>query len=126
MWAAGLQAVARLHQHAGLKTPVEIEAETGHAAADVIFRTLFSLPITDQLAAQVFVQFKIYQRSQPLLYIAAFLKFPRWLPGFFRRDTRAVRALDPTLDYPIDPGADGPDNCGHRPRRFGNKDYDPA
>ena len=88
MWAAGLQAVARLHQHAGLKTPVEIEAETSHAAADVIFRTLFSLPITDQLAAQVFEQFKIYQRSQPLLNIAAFLKFPRWLPGFFRRDTR--------------------------------------
>ena len=88
MWAAGLQAVARLHQHAGLKTPVEIEAETSHAAADVIFRTLFSLPITDQLAAQVFEQFKIYQRSQPLLNIAAFLKFPRWLPGFFGRDTR--------------------------------------
>ena len=37
MWAAGLQAVARLHQHAGLKTTVEIEAETSPAAADVIF-----------------------------------------------------------------------------------------
>ena len=76
MWAAGLQAVARLHQHARLKPPVEIEAETSQAAADVIFRTLFSLPITDQLAAKVFEQFKIYQRSQPLLNIAAFLKFP--------------------------------------------------
>ena len=37
---------------------------------------------------QVFEQFKIYQRSQPLLNAAAFLKLPRWLPGFFRRDTR--------------------------------------
>ena len=61
---------------------LEIEAETRHAAADVIFRTLFSLPITDQIAAQVFEQFKIYQRSQPLLNAAAFLKLPQWLPGF--------------------------------------------
>ena len=74
--AAGLQAVARLHQHAGLKTPVEIEAETSHAAANVIFLTLFSLPITDQVAAQVFEQFKIYQRSRPLNNIAYFLKSP--------------------------------------------------
>ena len=59
MWAAGLKAVARLDKHAGLKPPVKIEAETSHAVADVIFRTLFSLPITDQLAAQVFEQFKI-------------------------------------------------------------------
>jgi hypothetical protein len=33
---------------------VEIEAETSFAAADVIFRTLFSIPIEDRMARQVF------------------------------------------------------------------------
>ncbi len=44
MWAAGEAAVARLAALAD-GAPVEIEAETSHAAADVIFRTLFSIPI---------------------------------------------------------------------------------
>ena len=57
MWATGEQAVACLHPHVAQTTAVEIEAETSHAAAEVIFRTLFSLPITDQIAAQVFEQF---------------------------------------------------------------------
>ena len=88
MWAAGLQAVARLRPHIGQKSPVEIEFETSHLAADVIFRTLFSLPITNQIATQMFEQFKIYQRSQPLLNAAAFFGFPHWFPRFFRGDTR--------------------------------------
>ena len=57
MWAAGLQAVARLRPHIGQKSPVEIEFETSHLAADVIFCTLFSLPIKNQIATQMFEQF---------------------------------------------------------------------
>ena len=68
---------------------VEVEALTSHAAADVIFRTLFSLPIEDALAAEVFAAFRAYQRSQPILNIAAFLPLPRWLPRFHRRATRS-------------------------------------
>ena len=96
MWDAGQAAVARL---APLATgaPVEIEAETSHAAADVIFRTLFSIPIEDHLAAQVFEEFRAHQRSQPILNLAAFLPGPRWMPRFFRRETKAtarrIRAL---------------------------------
>ena len=92
MWAAGEQAVARLHPHVAQTTAVEIEAKTSHAAADVIFRTLFSLPVTDQIAAQVFEQFKIYQRSQPLLNAAAFLKLPRWLRVFSDAIPAVLRA----------------------------------
>jgi len=77
--------------------PVEIEAETSHAAADVIFRTLFSIPIDHHIAAQVFDQFRAYQRSQPILNLAAFLPLPSWVPRLHRRDTlrtaRAIRAL---------------------------------
>ena len=90
--AAGQAAVARLD--AGVQ---EIEAPMSHAAADVIFRTLFSLPIDDALAAEVFARFRAYQRTQPILNLAAFVPLPRWLPRFHRRQTRAsaqaIRAL---------------------------------
>jgi cytochrome P450 len=93
---AGAAAVARLAALAG-PTPVEIEAVTSHAAADVIFRTLFSIPIEHRIAAEVFEAFRAYQRTQPILNLAAFLPLPRWMPRFHRRRTRAtareIRAL---------------------------------
>lgn len=91
---AGDAMVARLRT---LPQPVEIEAELSHAAADVIFRTLFSLPIEHHLASAVFHEFRAYQRSQPLLNLAAFLPLPRWLPRPHKRRTRQaagrIRAL---------------------------------
>ncbi len=90
--AAGQAAVARL-------TPgiAEVEAEMSHAAADVIFRTLFSIPIEDETASQVFTQFRDYQRTQPILNLAAFVPMPRWMPrlhrGRTRKTARAIRAL---------------------------------
>jgi cytochrome P450 len=68
----------------------EVEALASHAAADVIFRTLFSVPIEDALAARVFAEFRAYQRTQPLLNAAALLPWPRWLPRPHRRGTRAA------------------------------------
>jgi len=88
MWAAGEATVARLEDHAD-GTPVEIEAVTSHAAADVIFRTLFSIPIEHEVAAEVFSRFRAYQRAQPILNLAAFLPLPRWMPRFYPRGTRA-------------------------------------
>ncbi|SIS76976.1 Cytochrome P450 [Roseivivax lentus] len=90
MWEAGQRIVARLSERTG--TPVEIEAEASHAAADVIFRTLFSIPIEDEIAQAVFREFRTYQRSQPILNIAAFVPLPRWLPRFFRSDTKRAAA----------------------------------
>nr|WP_045997009.1 cytochrome P450 [Loktanella sp. S4079] len=96
MIAAGKAAQLRFAELAD-GAPQEIEALTSHAAADVIFRTLFSLPIEDELAQQVFVEFRDYQRSQPILNLAAFIPGPRWMPRFFRRDTKhaakRIRAL---------------------------------
>jgi len=96
MWAAGEAAVARLEARAD-GAPVEIEEETSHAAADVIFRTLFSIPIEHEVAAQVFTRFRAYQRAQPILNLAAFLPLPRWVPRFYPRGTRenatAIRGL---------------------------------
>ncbi|WP_136683813.1 cytochrome P450 [Falsirhodobacter xinxiangensis] len=89
IWAAGEAAVAR--QPTGV---AEIEAATSHAAADVIFRTLFSIPIEHEVASAVFHRFRDYQRTQPILNVAAFIP---WLPRFHGRKTRAaareIRAL---------------------------------
>ncbi|MEM9124257.1 MAG: cytochrome P450, partial [Pseudomonadota bacterium] len=66
----------------------EIEAVTSHVAADVIFRTLFSVPIEHHIAAQVFTKFHAYQREQPLLNLAAFVPLPVWMPRLHSRRTR--------------------------------------
>lgn len=74
----------------------EVEELASYAAADVIFRTLFSVPIEDALAGQVFREFREYQRTQPLLNIAALIPLPRWVPRFHKRQTlvaaRSIRA----------------------------------
>jgi len=87
MLAAGQSAVARLAPLAG-GAAVEVEAQMSHATADVIFRTLFSVPIEDKAASAVFHEFRTYQGTQPLLNLAAFLPLPRWMPRFHRRSTR--------------------------------------
>ena len=73
-------------------TPQEIEAITSHLAADVIFRTLFSIPIEDETAQEVFEAFRAYQRTQPILNLAAFVRGPTWMPRFFKRETRSTAA----------------------------------
>ncbi|WP_395541931.1 cytochrome P450 [Neotabrizicola sp. sgz301269] len=87
MLAAAQVAVARMSEGV-----VEIEEAASHAAADVIFRTLFSIPIEHRLAAEVFAAFRAYQRSQPILNLAAFLPLPRWMPRFHRKATRQAAA----------------------------------
>ncbi len=92
MLEAARAAVARMP-----RGRVEVEAETSHAAADVIFRTLFSLPIESAVAQAVFRAFRAHQRSQPILNLGAFLPLPRWMPRLHRRRTRQtareIRAL---------------------------------
>ena len=92
MLAAGQAAVARMP--VGM---VDLEPQMSHAAADVIFRALFSIPIENDVAAAVFDQFRIHQRNQPLLNLAAFVALPAWMPRFHRRGAkataRAIRGL---------------------------------
>lgn len=91
MCAAAESTVARMAPQADGRA-VEVEALTSHAAADVIFRTLFSLPIEDRAAAQVFEAFRAYQRDQPLLNLAALIPLPRWVPRFYKRRTKQSAA----------------------------------
>lgn len=87
IWAAATAATARLSPGT-----VEVEEAMSHAAADVIFRTLFSIPIEHQTAQAVFHEFRAYQRSQPILNLAAFLPLPRWMPRLHRRQTLRAAA----------------------------------
>ena len=93
MWAASEAAVTRMP----LGCRIEIEELASHAAADVIFRTLFSIPIEHDIATRVFHEFRAHQRTQPILNLAAFVKGPRWMPRFFKRETlrtaRVIRQL---------------------------------
>lgn len=88
MWDAGSAAAARLAALAGQE--VDLEPETSHATADVIFRALFSLPIEHDVASQVFAAFRQHQDAQPLVNLAAVLPLPRWIPRPHSRRTRAT------------------------------------
>lgn len=90
MLAAAQAGAARLERRAG--QAVEVEEITSHIAADVIFRTLFSIPITHEVAARVFTRFREYQREQPILNLAAFVPLPDWFPRFHSRRTRRTAA----------------------------------
>jgi len=92
IWAAAEAAVARMDPG-----EVEIELAASHAAADVIFRTLFSIPIEDEVAQAVFHEFRAYQRSAPILNLGAFLPLPAWVPrlhrGATKRSAKVIRGL---------------------------------
>ena len=97
IWDATTSAVKRLLTQGAGPDPVEIEEHTSHAAADVIFRTLFSIPIEHAVATDVFQAFRAYQRTQPLMNIGALLPLPNWIPRGHKPETRAsaqkIRAL---------------------------------
>jgi len=87
MWDSGVSAVERLMPLAD-GTPVEIESQTSHAAIDVIFRTLFSLPIENEIASAAFQAFRAHQQAQPVANIAAVLPLPKWFPKGHSRQTK--------------------------------------
>lgn len=92
IWAASEAAVARMTEG-----DMEVELAASHAAADVIFRALFSIPIEDRVAQAVFREFRSYQRSAPILNLGAFVRLPAWVPrlhrGATRRSARVIRGL---------------------------------
>ncbi|MCC1480495.1 cytochrome P450 [Roseibaca sp. Y0-43] len=92
MWDATQAMAARLTQGWA-----EVEALTSHAAADVIFRTLFSVPIEDATASEVYQSFRAHQRAAPILNLAAIVPLPRWVPRPMPRAARLtakrIRAL---------------------------------
>jgi len=96
MREAGEEAIKRLAQSADGQ-PVEMEFVTSFLTADIIFRTLFSVPLPAETAEKVFHSFREYQKTQPLWSIPALLKLPAWVPRFRSKAARqhagAIRTL---------------------------------
>ncbi len=95
MWDATLAGVGRLATLADGRE-IDIEPQTSHIAADVIFRTLFSIPIENAVAAQVFAAFREHQDAQPMVNLGGLMALPRWARFHSRRvrdSARRIRAL---------------------------------
>lgn len=92
MLAASDAAVARLAPLADGNSR-DIEPETSHATADVIFRTLFSIPIEDGIAARVFHAFRDHQDAQPMVNAGGLMALPRWLNLHSRRTRQTARRI---------------------------------
>ncbi|MCV6593625.1 MAG: cytochrome P450 [Silicimonas sp.] len=84
MLAAAEAAVARIKSG-----PFDVEEWASHATADVIFRTLFSLPIEDDLARATYRVFRAFQRAQPVANWSALVPF---LPAGPKRAARVAAA----------------------------------
>ncbi len=67
---------------------IEVEEEAAQIAADIIFRTLFSIPITEQIASDTFHSFRRYQRSQPLVNVGSLFSIKSLVPVFQRKATK--------------------------------------
>lgn len=96
MWDSGVAAVDRLAAQAD-GTPTEIEAQCSHVAMDVIFRTLFSVPISHHIAQAAFETFRDYQKTQPVGTIAALLPRPKWFPRLHSKKSRQTAETIRTL-----------------------------
>ncbi len=102
MWDSGVAAVARLKPLAD-GMPVDIESQTSHVAMDVIFRTLFSVPIEHETAQKAYEAFCQHQTAQPVAGIAAVLPFPKWAPRFHSPKTlRTARTIRDLIGQLID------------------------
>lgn len=84
VWDAGRAAALRLDG----KGELDLEPATSHVTADVMFRTLFSLPIEDRVAARIFAAFRAHQAAQPLINAAGLIPLPGWVPRLHSRRTR--------------------------------------
>ena len=84
----------RLARQAESGRPLEAEAFCSRLAADVIFRSLFSMPIEERIADEVFEAFRSYQEAAPIVNLGALVALPRFLPRLrARRSLRAARRI---------------------------------
>lgn len=97
---------------------VDIEPIASKMAADVIFRSLFSKPISESIALETYAAFQAYQRAQPMLTPLALWRLPGagiWHKRGVRRAAAEIRGLIRKLvDDRLDEIASGtaPDDLG--------------
>lgn len=67
---------------------VSLDAEMAHVTADIMFRAIFSQPLTQQVSRDVFDAFARYQASLPQFDIVEILGMPDWVPRRSQRRSR--------------------------------------
>lgn len=67
---------------------VNLDAEMAHVTADIIFRAIFSQPLTQQVSRDVFEAFGQYQATLPQFDLMEMLAMPDWIP---RRSLRKAK-----------------------------------
>lgn len=96
MWAAAETMLTRLDPMADGRSQA-VDAEMSRFAADVIFRTLFSQPISSGAAGLVFDALARYQRAAPFVSLRYVIGAPgfwrRWFPSEVERAGADIRAL---------------------------------
>lgn len=82
--------------------PIDVDIEMTHFTADVIFRTIFSEPMTAEGARRIFAAFEIFQHHALAHGMLRLTKFPTsLLPGTWR-SKKAAREIRDVLKGPID------------------------
>jgi cytochrome P450 len=71
-----------------LSRPIDVDPLMTHVAADVIFRTLFSLPLDEAGAARIYRGFNRFQRHAQSASMLRFYRLPSF--GFFSRSRAAA------------------------------------
>ncbi|MFD2174677.1 cytochrome P450 [Rhodobacter lacus] len=93
MWDAAASMVERMRPFADGR-PLDVEGQASHAALDVIFRTLFSIPVEHATANAVFDAFRAHQASRPMVNTGTLFSLPRWLPKLrFGATTKTARQI---------------------------------
>lgn len=67
---------------------VNLDAEMAHVTADIIFRAIFSQPLTQRVSRDVFEAFGRYQEALPQFDLVEMLAMPDWIP---RRSLRKAK-----------------------------------
>ena len=98
--------LARLHALPDA-TEHDVEIEMTHVTADIIFRTIFSVPLEGAAAQQIFAAFAMFQSLAPRLLLPSLFGF-RWLvlPWDARRSRKSAAVIRSLLETLIRPRFD--------------------
>ena len=92
------------------KEVINLDAEMAHITADIIYRTIFSRPLTDADAARTYTAFNEYIDSIPQWDLAEAFSLPNWVPRRSRKESyRAGGAVRDQMKAHIDDRMADPD-----------------
>lgn len=106
MQTAAEACLARFEAQAGTASasapPAPVDLEMTHFAADVIFRTIYSEPVTADAAKTIFSEFNVFQDVAYAHGMLRLTRFPTNLLPSARRAKRAARLIRAELKAPLD------------------------